>query len=417
MYLFLNGKNDVIYVGKAKNLRNRVAQYFTKTINLEQKTSLLVSEIKKIKAVQVNSEIESLLLEANLIKKYSPYYNIKLTDGKSYPMIKITKDKSPKVLIVRKIDENQKTKGSLYFGPYPNTQSMYIVLKILRRIFPFQSVNNHAKRICLYNHLNLCPCPPMFKSKNEINQYRKSVRYIIRFLKGDIMNVTSDLEKERNEFSKNESYENAAEIQRKIDAINHITQKVYHPFEYEENPNLRVDLRNKELEDLKNNLQRNGVNVSQPSKIECFDISNTAGKLSVGSMVVFINAEKKTSLYRRFKINPKIEGPNDTSMIKSVISRRLKHPEWEYPDLIIVDGGKGQVGSAMKVLIEQGLNIPLIGLAKRNEIIITEEFREIILKRGSDGLNLIMRIRDEAHRFAITYHKTLRSKYLINPAS
>lgn len=409
VYFFLDKNDKILYIGKANNLKNRVSSYFSNQIKLGEKTKLLVSKIEKIKIILVNSEIESLLLEANCIKKYKPEFNIKLMDGKNYPLIKITiKDEYPKVLITRRIEESD----SLYFGPYPSASSMYLVLKMLRKIFPYQSSINHTKRICLYNHLGLCPCPPIFQSPEFNKQYRKNIKHICNFLNGKIKNVISDLHNERENLSKLEKFEQAMEVQKKINAIEQVTKFFYKPFEYETNPNFKKDLRETELNELKNLLTKSNINIEKLIKIECFDISNTSGNLSTGSMVVFIQGEMEKPLYRRFKI--KTKGPNDFEMIKEVLERRLKHKEWILPELIIVDGGKGQVSSAIEALKSSGINIPLIGLAKRNEEIITSDFKKIILPKDSKALHLLMRIRDEAHRFAIAYHKKLRSKFLIH---
>lgn len=375
----------------------------------------MLSKVKKLKFIQTRSEIESLLLEANFIKKYSPIYNIKLTDGKVYPLIRITvKDKYPKVLVTRRID-NAQTRGSLYFGPYPNIGSMRLVLRTIRKIFPFQSGNNHPKKPCLYHYLGLCPCPRVFDSPFLAKTYRKDINWIIKFLEGGIDDVVSQLEKEREILSKQEKFEEAENLQRKIEAIRLITNPVYQPFEYETNPNLKADLTFYELEDLKEELQKAGVEVLSLRRIECYDVSNIMGKLSTGSLIVFTEGEANKSLYRRFRIMYKRIIPNDVAMMEEIISRRLKHKEWELPNLILVDGGKAQVSAALKALKKSSLTVPIIGLAKREETIIVpavSDFKEIKLPRDSKGLHLLMRIRDEAHRFAITYHRKLRSKIL-----
>jgi len=403
VYLFLNKKNQIIYVGKAKNLKKRVSSYFTQK-DLGTKTTLLVSQIKSIKYVPVNSEIESLLLEANYIKKYTPKFNIKLTDGKSYPLIEIAiKDKCPKVLTARKI-ENKK---SIYFGPYPNIKEMKMVLKLIRRIFPYESVRNHPKKVCLYHHINLCPCCEVFGD----GEYKKNIKRIIKFLKGQTKNVISDLEKERNIESKKENYEEAEIIQQKIDAIKLITSPVYKPWEYELNPNLKSDIRISELDALEKALEDNGAKTEKLTRIECFDISNIHGNQVTGSMVVFINGDPEKSEYKRFKVKSEVKGkPNDVQAMEEILKRRLRHDDWHNPNLIIVDGGKGQVSSATKALSESKKEIPVIGLAKRKETIITTDFREINLPKTNPGFYLLLRIRDEAHRFAVTYHRKLRSK-------
>jgi excinuclease ABC subunit C len=405
VYLFIDKQNKVIYVGKAINLRKRVSSYFSSK-DLGEKTKMLVTQIDKIKTIGVTSELEAFLLEEKLIKKYLPHYNIRLVDGKSYIRLKITiKDLYPKVLLVRK-EEND---GSLYFGPYTSSNSLRSVLKLLRRIFPYQSVLNHQKNLCLYYHLGLCPCPYV---TNDIN-YKKTIKHIIDFLNGDTKKVIKELENERDIFSKAEKFEQANRIQEKINQITLITSSFYKPFEYEENPNLRSDVLNFELNSLKKILNENGVGVENLVRIECYDISNTSGTNATGSMVVLTNGERDTSSYRRFKIKRDYKNkPNDFAMIKEVIERRIKNTTWPSPSLFVIDGGKGQVTSAKEVLDNFKIKIPLIGLAKREETIVTSNLKEIKLPKDSKALLIIMKIRDEAHRFAITYHKKLRAKFI-----
>lgn len=410
VYLFHDEKGTVIYVGKAKNLKKRVSSYFLKKDHLP-KTKVLVSLIDKIDFIKVDSEIESLILEANLIKKYFPKYNSRLTDGKTYLQIKITvKDKAPAVLLSRMENE----KNSIYFGPFPSSTDVKMVLKMLRKIFPYQSVKNHPKRHCLYFHLNLCSCPPMFKTSEEYKEYKKTINHLINFLKGSTKVVIKDLEKERDKFTKNEEFEKAREIQKKIDAIKYITTKKQNVFEYEINPELKKELRTKETTELLSILKSNGVEVNDLKRIECYDISNISGKFATGSMVVLTNGEIDKSQYRRFQIKrPPVVVPNDFAMMREVIKRRLTHPEWGRPSLIIVDGGKGQISSINKGIFESNESIPVVGIAKREELLITSDFKIIRLSKSSDALTLVRRIRDEAHRFAITYHRKLRSKYLL----
>ncbi|MEK7534327.1 MAG: GIY-YIG nuclease family protein [Patescibacteria group bacterium] len=432
-----------MYVGKAKSLKKRVSSYFTNLNLLSPKTKILISKIKKIKTISVASEIEALLLEANYIKKYKPKYNVRLTDGKAYPLIRITVDKYPKVLIARKAQD----KKSIYFGPFPNAQALRLVLKTVRKIFPFQSTINHQKKLCLYYHLGLCPCPEVVGNK----EYRSNINHLITFLNGKTKKVVKDLKKERDNLSKLEEFEKAALIQKKLDAIKLITNPAYNQFDHKVNPNLTQDTLDNQLSSLRCLLSQNGIHAEKLERIECYDISNIQGKSATGSMVVFINGDKDSSLYRRFKIKNFYPVPNDFAMIKEVIGRRLNHKEWPMPDLIIVDGGKGQVSSALMALKEKGMQIPVIGLAKREETIIiplslnrhsgkrgtsasrvsfnyTERrdsgvvnapqnddrasFVEIFLPKDSPVLHLTQRIRDEAHRFAIFYHRKLRSNIL-----
>lgn len=401
-----------MYVGKAKNLQKRVNSYFASDVNLGPKTHALVSKVKKIETVALNSEIEAFLLENRYIKKYKPKYNVKLADDKAYPMIKITvKDKFPKVLTVRCPDKS----NSVYFGPFPNAAgSLRLTLKIIRKIFPYQSAPNHPKKICLYYHLGLCPCPPVFDSLEFKKEYKKTIRHIIDFLNGNSKKIIRDLTRERDLLSDNEEFEKANLLQNKIRATELITGPFYKTkLDLDINFNFMEDLRKKEISDLKEILNKNNLNIKSLERIECFDISNTSGTNATGSMVVFIQGEKDGSKYRKFKIRT-VNSPNDFAMMEEVLKRRLNHNEWSYPDLIIVDGGKGQVSSALKALKDANKNIPLTGLAKREETIITSDFKEIILPKNSDALKLLMRIRDEAHRFAITYHRKLRSKNFLN---
>jgi len=415
IYLFLDQEGSVLYVGKAKNLKKRVASYFINNSSLLEKTKILISKTSKIKVISAHSEIEALLLEANYIKKYKPAFNSRLTDGKAYPLIKITiKDNYPKILVSRRMEEE---KNNLYFGPYPNAGAMKLVLKTIRRIFPYQSVKNHQKKVCLYYHLGLCPCPAVFDSPALANEYGKNIKRIITFLKGDSKKVLRDLKKERDAASKSEEYEKANTYQEKINSILIVTSPSYPSFDFQVNPNLETDIKNAELLALKKELKNTKSQVSSLERIESFDVSNISGKFAVGSMAVFHNGEKETSLYRRFKIRFTSEKPNDFAMLSEVVSRRLNHREWPFADLIIVDGGKGQVSSVGKLLKRKNLKIALIGIAKREETIITLDFCEIKLPKNSKALLLVMRIRDEAHRFAITYHRNLRSKTLLNERS
>jgi excinuclease ABC subunit C len=415
VYQFLDGNGAILYVGKAKSLKSRVSSYFTDASQLGQKTRVLVSQIEKIKITIVESELESLLLEAFYIKKFKPKYNVRLADNKSYPLIKITiQDTYPAVLFVRRADDPK----AAYFGPYPQSGAVKQVLKFLRRAFPYQTTTTHPKRVCLYNHLNLCPCPPVFDSPHLRKSYKQHIKNIMRVLEGESRNLIKELEKKRDEYSKAEQFEDAGKMQQQISSLSFITQPFHRPLEYDSNPNLREDIRAEESHALRDALEKAGLSVASLQRIECYDISNIQGEHATASMVVFINGEKASAHYRKFKI--RISGkPNDFAMMQEVLERRLKHAEWEYPGLIIIDGGKGQVSASMAVLQAQNRAIPLIGLAKRVETIVIPKidqttgqmgFTEVVLGRSHKAILLITRIRDEAHRFAVTYHRKLRSK-------
>ncbi len=457
VYRFYDKHKTILYVGKAKDLKSRVSSYFANPQVLLGKTKVLVSQIETIQITIVESELEALLLEAFYIKQYKPKYNIMLKDNKMYVRIRITiKDTYPKVLLARKEDD----KNSVYFGPYPQSNAVRLVLKTIRKIFPYQSVLNHPKRICLYNHLGLCPCPPMFDSPELRKTYRKNIGGIIRMLEGESQKIMKELTKARGKASKAEDYEEALSLQRKINALSIVTTPFHKPVEYDVNPNLRIDLRQQELDDLKEVLNNafpqspfikggKGDFITKLDRIECYDNSNIQGTNATSSMVVLTHGEIDKSQYRRFKVkrewqkDPKNELPNDFAMMKEVLKRRFTHVEWDFPDLVIVDGGKGQVSAAMEALEARGVTVPLIGLAKREETIVIptsnviarrndeaipkkrlprslrslamtnkqeRSFTEVLLPKDRPAIKLITRIRDEAHRFAITYHRTLRSK-------
>ena len=244
--------------------------------------------------------------------------------------------------------------------------------------------------------------------------YRKNIRYLVRFLEGKKQDVLQDLLKDMVQGAKRQEYEEAAQIKKQIEQIQVVTRPFHRPIEYLENPNLVSDQREKELEELEKVLGQHGLQISSLQRIECYDISNIQGKQATGSLVVLTNGEIDKSQYRHFRIRFKNE-PNDVAMMKEVLQRRINHSEWTYPGLIIVDGGKGQVAGAYEVLSKKQIAIPLIGLAKRLEEIVIKEgetFKLVRLPMSSPAINILRRIRDEAHRFAINYHKKLRNKSL-----
>lgn len=397
-------------MGKAKDLRKRVSSYFRKSAH-DAKTTLLISEIKSIDHIVVNSEIEAFLLEAELIKRNKPYYNIKMIDDKSYPYIMISNGLIPYVSVIRKKTNSKAT----YFGPYPDAGSVKIVLRLLRRIFPYESIRNHTKRKCLYYHLGLCPCVQAVPG--NVLQYKKNIRYMKSFLGGKTSVVLSQLLREQKKSTKEENFEESGRIQKQIDSIDKITQETYAPFIYLTKPNVQTERESKENLDLQKLLFEHNLEIPHLNRIECYDISNFQGTNATGSMTVFINGTSATPEYRKFRIRS-TNTPDDFAMHQEVMSRRLKHlDDWGKPDLLIIDGGKGQVSSVMEVLAHLGVSIPVIGLAKKFETIIIPEkatrgytFIEVRLPLERPSLNLVRRMRDEAHRFAVTYHRKLRSK-------
>lgn len=405
IYIFKDKNNQIIYIGKSKNLKNRVSSYFKTPLKLGPKTSILVNQIKDISFIKVESEIEALLLEASLIKKHQPKYNIDLKDGKSYPYIKITKkEEFPRVILSRQMLKD----GSLYFGPFPDSGKVRFILRWLRKIIPYCSCKNHPKS-CLYYHLGLCPHPSYETDKIG---YQKNIRKIIDFLSGRKSKIIKDLNKEMNQYSKTLDFEKAAKVKKQIETIEFITSQRVLSQEYIENPNLIEDKRNEELFDLQKVLNLR----VKPEIIECYDISNTSGKEATGSLVTFLNGEPEKSKYKKFKIKT-INTPDDYAMLKEVFVRRFNN-NWPLPDLFVVDGGKGQFEILQNILNKRNLKIPVIGLAKRFEEIYSQKDGKLqvtSLSLSLPSIKLLQRLRDEAHRFAKFYHIKLRkNKFLGN---
>jgi len=345
--LFRNKDRKIIYIGKAKDIKNRVSSYLQRAIN--PKVEALIKEVESIDYIISSSEIEAFLLEAKLIKKHKPFYNTKLADSKFFPYVEISKGENPYVLVTRK----KINKDSSYFGPYPDVKILKNVMRFIRRIFPYQSIRNHPKRVCLYHHLNLCPCVPVF---GNIREYEKNLSRIKKILSGQSAGLIKQMERERDRLAKAEEFEKAGLVQKQIEGLKLITNPAFDIAIYERDPLFYWRKSENEINELRKILSP-FFQISKLVRIECFDISNIAGRIATGSMVVFLNGIESKKDYRRFRI--KNEGiPNDFAMMQEVIKRRLKHSEWEYPDLLVVDGGKGQLSAAQSALQELGIDIP-----------------------------------------------------------
>lgn len=542
-YLMKDREDQLLYVGKAVNLKNRVRSYFHSPGQQTQKTRRMVSLIDHIEWIVVDSELEALILEMNLIKKNRPPFNVQLKDDKRYPYIKISfQDPYPKISVTRQLESD----GARYFGPYTSVWAVNQTLDLLRRIFPYHTCDRDLtgadQRACLYYDIKLCPAPCTGKISRD--DYRASMENIASFLSGDTDEIIDSLTAKMNDDAEALRYEAAAIRRDQIRAIERVVERqrivttdelnsdvlamarveneacvqvffirkgkligqdyfimnetedendeeilsgfikqfysksvnvpdrMYLPIEIEERRIiqqwLRQDRRNpkvqlqvpksgnpKELvsmatenaiETLRalktqwaNDTHKQSQSLAEletalelprtPNRIECYDISNTQGTLSVGSMVVFEQGIPRKAHYRRFNIKT-VEGPNDFESMTEVLTRRLKR--WQsaqekdnrtggridesfalLPDLIIMDGGKGQLGRAVEVLREFDLfgRISVVGLAKREEELFRPfESDPILLPRRSEGLYLVQRVRDEAHRFAITAHRNRRTR-------
>jgi excinuclease ABC subunit C len=530
VYQFKNDKDKVIYVGKARNLRNRVRSYFHGSAT-NAKTVALVKKIKDFELVVTDSEIEALVLESNLIKELKPRYNIDLKDDKSFPFIKVTNEPYPQIYSTRMVIQD----GSKYFGPYTSVKAMKSSLRMINQIFKIRSckydinektIAQNKYKLCLDYHINKCdgPCEGLISQV----EYNDMVNEVIKLLRGKTDDLIKELESKMGQVSAELQFEKAAEIRDKVEQLKTISsrQKIvsndfvdrdvisvayegkdsacsifnirsgklvgkkqlrlglkgvedlpeiyssivkFYYGEHTEIPkeilfetepldaallkdwlNLRAErkvrfvipqrgelrslikmckhnailqLKEIQIQKMKKEghvpyavaaLQRDLRLNKLPKKIECFDISNLQGTDSVASMVVFVDGKPKKSLYRKFIIKD-VEGPDDFASMQEVIRRRYTRAlkiEETLPDLIMVDGGKGQLSSAVEVLNNLGLKqIPIIGLAKRlEEVFFPRNSEPESIPKTSSGLKLLQQIRDEAHRFAITFHRKRRNK-------
>lgn len=356
------------------------------------------------------------MLEAELIRIHKPKYNIRLKDDRSPLYIHFTKEQFPRVLIIRKTDIGPNKKGTL-FGPFLSGYQTRLVLKRARKAFPFcNQKKTTAAKPCFYLHLGLCP--GACTGSITVEHYKSILNNLKLFLKGKRKSLENKLVSQMKQSAKNLDFETAAEVRDTLTALQTITAKttIWQNARQVSNPK-------QSLKDLWNILSPYFAKTDSKlpkrpyNRIEAYDISNLKGQHATASMVVFTEGKPDKSNYRKFKIRS-IPTPDDAKMIKEAITRRLRHREWKFPDLILVDGGKGQVKAAKQALSSVGMHhrINLLGLAKRYEqiIIYKHDFHTIKLKKSSDALQLLMHLRDEAHRFAKIYHKQLRNRVFLS---
>ncbi len=418
IYKFLNHSGKIIYIGKALRLNDRVKSYFREEQGI--KNQHLIKNIAEVSWIEVSSEVEALILEANLIKKHLPRYNLSLRDDKSFLYIALTSEEFPRVITARKNQQDVNIKK--LFGPYPSSQAVRDVMKLIRKAVPFCTQSPRLKKACFYSHIRLCgPCPGEIRNiKNRQKRwqlskiYKSNIKKIDRILSGKLPDVRRELIKQMNAHAKNLQFEEDKNIKNQIDRLAYITRPYYNASSFLKDENFLEKAATQNIEDLYSILGphfTNLKNVSTFERIECIDIATLMGSQSTGSLVVFLNGQKSPSDYKRFNI--RLKDINDVKMINEVLTRRLKHAEWPLPQLFVIDGGKPQVSEAQKVL--KNYNIPLIGLAKRYETIIipkSNQFVSLSLKPNSPALKLLMEMRDEAHRFARSYHHHLRKKLI-----
>ncbi|NMC36646.1 GIY-YIG nuclease family protein [Candidatus Beckwithbacteria bacterium] len=406
VYIFRDSQKQVLYVGKAIILKNRLKYYTLPKSKLFPKTALFLTKAASVNWIVVRSEIEAILLEMNLIRTLKPKYNARNRDDKRPLYILFTNDELPRVLTARIELPNT----GEYIGPFPSAYKLKEIMRTMRRIFPYCSCKTTRKKACLYVDLGLCPNPLSFTSKEQVKNYKRNLVRLKWFLHGRINYVLKLLNKDMQKYSQNLQYEQAGQIKNQIDAITQLLRDNHQISQYLTNDNLATDLKKSQLRALIQLLQ-----LPKLVRIEGYDIANLQGSHATASMVVFTKGLPNTSQYRKFKIR-NIPGANDPKMIYQTLKRRLGHKEWPLPDLILVDGGKSQVQAGLKALQESGQAIPLLGLAKKWEQLVIKNqtgYKIITLPLDNPALTLLRAIRDEAHRFTTTYHKKLRKKSIL----
>ncbi|MFA5092767.1 MAG: GIY-YIG nuclease family protein [Candidatus Omnitrophota bacterium] len=401
VYLMRNRFGQVLYVGKANSLKKRLLNYLAKDVN--NKTAALIFQVTDVEFRLTANEAMALLLEAALVHDLKPKYNISLKDDKSFPLVKITDEKFPAVYITRKKDDL----SSRYLGPYTNAKLLKSALKIIRHSFGFRSCKKLPKQSCIYARIKLCPAPCIGKITQK--EYAMLINQIVLVLEGKTDLLLQKLHKLMQLQSEKLDFEAAAKIRDQIIVLSEISAT----------PNRFT--RQAELDDLRNRLNLTNL----PKRIEGFDISNISGKQAVGSMVSFENGVADKNNYRRYRIKS-FSGVDDYKMLAEVVSRRysrLIRENKALPDLVLIDGGKGHLLTASLMLKQLNLTIPLVSIAKprkktcgfirgeeKEHIYSSQESVSLNFPENAVGLNLIRRIRDEAHRFALSYHHLLRKK-------
>ncbi|MDO8728262.1 MAG: hypothetical protein Q7K26_00045 [bacterium] len=394
VYFFKRGK-QILYIGKATNLKDRVKSYFVRDILMTRSPFIakMLEEAQKIEFIQTDSVLEALILEANLIKKYQPIYNSKEKDDKSYNFVTVTKEEFPKVVI---------TRGSGTYGPFPHGNELREAIKIIRKTFPYRDkcipYEEKIKKLkskpparttgvvqsggCFNAQIGLCPGVCIGRiSKTE---YRKIIKHLKLFFEGKKSRLLKSLEKEMKIFIREYKFEEAGRVKKQLFALGHI----------------------QDIALLKRDLEANTENLETNFRIEAYDIAHISGTDVVGVMVVLENRVLVKSQYRKFKIRR--DSNNDVANLRETLTRRLAHTEWKSPNLIVVDGGRGQINVAQDVIKKVGLAISVVSVVKDDK----HKAREILGKSVEDSTlhSVIFLANAEAHRFAIQYHRKLREK-------
>ena len=416
VYFHKSASGEVIYVGKAAVLKNRVRQYFQANRDIDAKTRALVAEIEDTDWIETDSEIDALFLESEMVKRYMPRYNILLRDDKSQLYVRIDiKSEWPHVSFTR----NPADDKARYIGPFYNGHALKKALRYLRKVFPYYTKPPGTHRVDFDVHLGLSP-----RSDMTSQEYKSSLKKLIRYIEGDKLTITRELERDMNRAARQQQFEIAAELRNRLGYLRELQRRIM--FGDKEFLDISKD---RALDDLRLLL---GL-ASIPARVEGYDISHMSGTNVVASMVVFTNGVSDRTEYRKFKMHK--EQNNDFANMFETLSRRLSEKNrsrWKLPDICLIDGGKGQLDSAIAARDQAGLTIPMIGLAKQHEEIVvhlersrvrldhkvlerldghtmtSDKFTLISLPHSSHIVKLLQRIRDESHRFAVTYHTTLK---------
>lgn len=403
VYFHKDKQGEIIYVGKAANLRNRVRQYFQDSRVRDPKTDALVKEIADVDWMELETELDALFVEAEMIRRYMPRFNILLRDDKSFVYVRIDqKSDYPSVTFTRRpLDD-----GATYLGPYMSKFTVARALKYLRKAFPYSTHTVTPKRACLQAQIGLCP--GLEAGMTSLQKYQQNLNRLTQYLKGNRKTLVAELEREMKAKSKTHHFEDAAKLRNQLLALKSLERQII--FSDQENLDISKDEGLAELAQL--------LGIEIPRRIEGFDISHMSGTDNAASMVVFVNGVPDKSQYRKFKL--RVPGNDDFKHMAEAMERRFSPKNikaWGKPDLILIDGGSGQVSSALYILNKLSIYIPTIGLAKRYEEIIVpikgvnatkSQFDKMVLPQSSHALKLLMRIRDESHRFAVSYHSSLK---------
>ncbi|NCN45890.1 MAG: hypothetical protein AUK08_02710 [Candidatus Pacebacteria bacterium CG2_30_36_39] len=417
MYSFLDKNAKILYVGKAKNLKNRLTSY-TQYSQLSSRIKKLVTTATEVRYQVLDSELEALLIEAELIHTHQPFFNIRLKDDKSPIYLLITNEKFPKVLKKRKTDLITENPKGTILGPFQSSYKVNEVLKIARKIFPWcnQPITDQ-KKACFYYHLDQCPgvCLDLISPEN----YAENINNLKLFLKGKKREVLKNLTLQMRQFSETQEYEQAQIIKQRIQYIQEVTQKNYQLKPDLVLPGFGLNQQELGIIELKKILSTytRFPKTKKLSRIEGYDVSNVQGKNAAVSMVVTENGIANPSEYKLFNIYS-LDTPNDYHMMKEALVRRQNHPEWGKPDLVVIDGGKGQVKAVLQIWQWQ---IPVIGIAKNPDRLVIplpveKQEKYQILNLGPDhpALKLIQQLRNEAHRFAKKQWSKRHTRALLN---